>query len=633
VKLGPYEIERTLGEGGMGTVLEGRGPDGRRVAVKLVHGATQERAQRFQREQDLLATLGEEEGFVALLDAGWSERGPYFVMPLVSGGTLLDRLAHGALDTADAVELVTRLAQAMGRAHSKGIVHRDLKPANVLLTADGRPLIADLGLGKHFRAAPAEGALSRTGEARGTLGYMAPEQLEDAKHVGPQADVFALGTILYECLSGVRAFPGESQTEVLMRVIDGRYTPLRRVCPQAPAWLARVVERALSPQPVDRFPDCDALAAALAAARRASHTRGPVIAAAVIVGSAALISLGFVLGAQKTSPASERPPPDLLTPQISPDVPPSPSPPPVPTLRPAWTIQAHEGAVHAVVWADAHERVLSIGQDETLRHWEATSGRALERAPYPPGQPLALITDANETIYYGGEGGQLAMAGFRGQEPRLISANLATLHTIAFFEPKVLMFHGDGKVIAIDRRTRTSGGDGSLDASLLHTPPTFGRRVADGALLSRGELRLVLDQPGGGVWVEHFWDQDRFRDCTLPAEGGEVTAIRMLPAGRRVLVAAESGTISLWDIEAGEPLASTSLGEPAQALALSPRGTRFATATRGQGVQVWDTDSFTRLASHDEGQGDVSALAFSADERALVAGTATGSLLRFDAGD
>src|SRR5205823_14403989 len=136
-----------------------------------------------------------------------------------------------------------------GGAHARGVVHRDLKPENVLFAADGRPLVADLGLAKHFHRVESSISLSLSGAARGTAGYMAPEQMEDAKAVGPPADVFALGAILYECLAGRPTFAGATLVEVVSKACDSRIEPLSAVAPGTPAWLASLVERALACAP------------------------------------------------------------------------------------------------------------------------------------------------------------------------------------------------------------------------------------------------------------------------------------------------------------------------------------------------------------------------------------------------
>ncbi len=270
MRLGPYEILGTLGHGGAGTVFRARAPSGEKVAVKVLHGLDEQRLARFERERRLLGSFTARDGFVPLLDAGKAANGPFLVMPIVPGGTLRERLRKGPWTIEETLSLGRSLAAALARAHERGIVHRDLKPENVLFTAEGRPLVADLGLGKHFdrTAASRSASLSTSGVARGTFGYMPPEQTRDSKSVGPEADVFALGAILYECLAGKPAFAGESGLEILASVASGPGEPLGRARPDVPRWLARVVARALAPDASDRFEDGAALLAALSAPPR-----------------------------------------------------------------------------------------------------------------------------------------------------------------------------------------------------------------------------------------------------------------------------------------------------------------------------------------------------------------------------
>ncbi|MCW8142131.1 MAG: serine/threonine protein kinase, partial [Planctomycetota bacterium] len=252
-RVGPYEVLGPLARGGAGVVLRARSADGREVAVKILRNITPAAAGRFARERTLQAELGLAEGFVPLLDAGVGPSGPWLAMPLVPGGTLRDRLLRGgAMPIAEAIALVRRLAEALARAPARGIVHRDLKPENILFTADGVPLVADLGLAKREGGAPTGISLSATGEFRGTIGYMAPEQMRDAKSVGPPADVFALGAILYECVSGQPAFTGDTVVLVIARLSAGMVEPLASLRPDTPRWLARLVEDCLSRDPARR---------------------------------------------------------------------------------------------------------------------------------------------------------------------------------------------------------------------------------------------------------------------------------------------------------------------------------------------------------------------------------------------
>src|SRR5579883_2736037 len=196
MRIGAYEVTRTIGQGGMGVVHAARGPSGE-VAIKVLRATSAEALARFERESRLHARLGEVAGFVPVIEVGRSPQGPYIVMPLLPGGTLRDRLRTGPLGVEASIDLATQLGLALGRAHAQGIVHRDMKPENVLFDGRGRPFVADLGLAKHFTdetpGASRSLSLSHAGSFRGTAGYMAPEQAADAKSVGPAADVFALG--------------------------------------------------------------------------------------------------------------------------------------------------------------------------------------------------------------------------------------------------------------------------------------------------------------------------------------------------------------------------------------------------------------------------------------------------------
>ena len=312
VKIGPYEVLGVLGRGAMGIVYEVRAPDGREAALKLLLRGDRAALARFERERRLLASLGEEEGFVGVLDSGSAAEGAWLVMPLVPGGTLRKRLEAGPLGVEETIVLGVRLANALGKAHERGIVHRDVKPENVLFTASGRPLLADLGLAKHFDRS-ASGAsrsvsLSAHGEVRGTAGYMAPEQLADAAGVGPAADVFALGAVLHECLAGRPAFAGADMVELLAKLSSGTVEPIGR--PGVPAWLEEVVRRALAADPRARFADGAALARALGA-RKASRTaasrRRRVLAALVpgVLLGAAVLAAAFVPG--RPAPAAPAP--------------------------------------------------------------------------------------------------------------------------------------------------------------------------------------------------------------------------------------------------------------------------------------------------------------------------------------
>ena len=317
--VGGYELLSEVGRGGMGVVYRARSPRGGEVALKLVARPDAEHCIRFERERRLLGSFGEEDGFVPLLDAGIAPQGAYLVMPFLDEGTLRQRLARGPVAVEEALALGRALAVALGRAHAKGVVHRDVKPENVLF-AKGRPLLSDLGLAKHFdRSVPGasqSASLSQAGTAAGTAGYMAPEQADDAKGAGPPADVFALGAVLHECLSGQPAFVGATLIAVLKKVALGVVEPVGRR--DVPAFFAAAIARALAPDPTRRFPDGAAFARALDAPP--SRPLAPVAAGAALAFAGALAGVAWSLWPQ--------PAPAPPAPHASPALPaPEPAPP------------------------------------------------------------------------------------------------------------------------------------------------------------------------------------------------------------------------------------------------------------------------------------------------------------------
>src|SRR5581483_4084824 len=186
--------------------------------------------------------------------SGEAKEGPDLVMPLLQGGTLRARLQKGRLSIEESLRVALRLSRALARAHVLGVVHRDLKPENVIFTDEGDPLVADLGVAKHWDGGTSGSvSLSSTGELRGTAGYAPVEQLNDAKAAVPASDVFALGAILYECLAGRPAFLAPSLVALLAKVEDGEHEPLEALRPETPPWLVAIVERALATEKSARY--------------------------------------------------------------------------------------------------------------------------------------------------------------------------------------------------------------------------------------------------------------------------------------------------------------------------------------------------------------------------------------------
>jgi hypothetical protein len=216
---GRYELGATLGSGASAVVRRAWDRvSGRAFAVKLFHaGASAHDCRRQQREMRALAAL-HHPGLVGLYDGGVEAGRPYIVTDLVEGPSLAERIARRPLDADEVRRLGARLADALAHVHASGIVHRDLKPANVLLGEDGRPRLADFGIARALDGT----AVTGTGYVVGTAAYLAPEQVR-GEWVGPEADVYALGLVLLEALTGRREYPGalvESATARLHRAPD-----------------------------------------------------------------------------------------------------------------------------------------------------------------------------------------------------------------------------------------------------------------------------------------------------------------------------------------------------------------------------------------------------------------------------
>ncbi len=270
LRLGPYKLERRIGQGGASTVWEALDPRlDRRVAIKVLHphlALSKRQVDRFEREARLVASL-QHPGICKLLDVGVEDGLHYLVQELVpEGRTLLDLIAErgtfarGADGIREMAAVMRRVCEAVGAVHARRVAHRDLKPNNILLRLDGEPVVSDFGLA----AITEEEDLGLTSVKAGTPFYLSPEQVEGQSHADVRSDVFSLGVTLYECLSGLRPFDGESAVVVGRKIVEAEPEPLRRLRPSIPADLAAVCSVALEKDPKRRYPDAGAMAADLA---------------------------------------------------------------------------------------------------------------------------------------------------------------------------------------------------------------------------------------------------------------------------------------------------------------------------------------------------------------------------------
>src|SRR5271157_3440419 len=262
-KLGPYEIVSLLGAGGMGEVYRARDSRLKReVAIKVLPQALSLDADRLRRfEQEALATAAlNHPNILAVFDIGTSEGSPYVVSELLEGETLRERLRSGAIAVRKAIDYGVQIARGLAAAHEKGIVHRDLKPENLFVTKDGRLKILDFGLAKLTQADPGSHPSMATvthggteaGLVMGTAGYMSPEQVRGLA-LDPRSDIFSFGAILYEMLSGKRAFHGNTPADTMSSILKEDPPELSETNRNVSPALERIVQHCLEKNPESRF--------------------------------------------------------------------------------------------------------------------------------------------------------------------------------------------------------------------------------------------------------------------------------------------------------------------------------------------------------------------------------------------
>lgn len=258
---GKYELLSEIARGGMGVVYKARQKDlDRIVAVKMIlsnHLATPEQVQRFYAEARAAARL-HDPNIVAIHDVGEHHGQHYFVMEYVAGPSLAQLVRRGLLPAKDAARHLAAVARAVGHLHQEGIVHRDLKPSNILVDGDGQPRVTDFGLAKSIQDnSPA----TSIGAIVGTPGYMAPEQAAGrAGDVGPLSDVYSLGSILYELLTGRPPFQESTPLDTLVQVLEGEPPRPSRLIASVPRELELICLKCLEKDPGRRYPSATALA-------------------------------------------------------------------------------------------------------------------------------------------------------------------------------------------------------------------------------------------------------------------------------------------------------------------------------------------------------------------------------------
>ncbi len=272
-RFGDYELLEEIARGGMGVVYRARQVSlNRIVAVKLMRDsalAGPDDVRRFKVEAAAAAKL-KHPNIVSIFEVGECEGQHYFAMDLVAGGSLAERTRDGVLPPRAAAELSATVAEAVQHAHERGVLHRDLKPSNVLVDSEDRPFVTDFGLARTLEE---DSNLTLTGQVLGTPGYMPPEQATGKGTVGPAADIYALGALLYHLLAGRPPFLGGTTAETLRRVVEDEPVSVRLLNPEVPRDLAAVCEKCLAKRPAERYAAAAEVAADLRRFLRGEPTR------------------------------------------------------------------------------------------------------------------------------------------------------------------------------------------------------------------------------------------------------------------------------------------------------------------------------------------------------------------------
>jgi hypothetical protein len=636
-----YEILGELGRGGMGVVYRARhlGLD-RVVALKVLlaeYDTEPDHLARFRREAEVIARLCHPH-VVQVFAIGDHEGRPFLTLELAEGGSLARRLDANPMHPHEAAGLVETLARTMHEVHQRGIVHRDLKPANVLLAADGTPKITDFGLVKELDRPAGQ---TPSGAVLGTPAYMAPEQADGRPgDVTPRTDVYALGVILYECLTGRPPFQGDTALDVLMQVIADEPVPPGRLRPRVPWDLEAICLKCLQKKPARRFESALALAEELrpfstgAAVRTPPWWRRRRLLGRAVVGLAALLSLVLAVVCLRpllpVRSAATLPPgqaaesyPDKVDPQGAAGAA-TPEPPRVreratglPPREPApsdLSPFSHAGPVLALAFGPDDKTLLGASADGTAHVWDRATGAGLRRfAAHPDGLAAAAFSPDGKVLAAALENQTVTVFEVAsGKKIRRLRAESAV---------GALALAPDGKALA------TGGSEDAAQGPVVHWDLATGRSRRLGG--QPGGVRCLVFCPDGtllaaaGKQGVQVWDLN-----TAEGEGNavylhrdDIRAVAFSPDSKVLATAGEAGRISLSELATGrtvDTLEPQQDGGRVRTLQFSPGGTALASGDEASGVSLWSlaTGKVWRDFAK-ESRPPVRCLSFSTDGRRL----------------
>jgi WD40 repeat protein len=641
-KLPGYTILGELGRGGMGVVYQARqqGLD-RLVALKMIlageyAGATER--QRFRSEALAVARLSHP-NVVQVYEVGEHDGRPYLALEYVAGGTLADRLRGGPLPPREAAAFLEPLARAAQAAHDKGIVHRDLKPANVLLATDGTPKITDFGLAKRLDASAGP---TQSGAVVGTPAYMAPEQAAgQAKEVGPATDVYALGAILYECLTGRPPFQAATPVDTLLRVLSDEPPAPRALNPAVPRHLETITLKCLRKEPPQRYASALDLAEDLrrfqagepirarpvGPMERLGHwcRRNPTIAglaaalalclvAAAVVGTVAAVHFASLAEQAQRSAAESR---QRLVQQY---------------VANGERLAQEDDLYSALAWfAEALD--LDRGDPERERAHRVALRSLLRQVP----QPLDVwcLPDLANPGRAGSPDGRRLLAADGAGLARVWDADAHQPLSPPLEQAGVVRFAAfgpDGRLVL----TANADHDARVWEAETGRPVTpvlaVGQPLKAALLSAEGHRVVTLTEDGQA----RLWDGSAGRPLPgMEGHPGVVLRVAFSPDGRLVVSAGADRTARLWDAVTGRPAIPPLAHHCAvQSAAFHPNGRHLATASdewgRAGELRVWSCETGELLQKYQQ---DASYFSYRPDGKQGLLVTVSGARLVAAPGD
>jgi WD40 repeat protein/tRNA A-37 threonylcarbamoyl transferase component Bud32 len=649
-QFGDNQLLALLGEGGMGEVYRARKHSlDIEVAVKVIKEARLARAQERDRFKDDAKTAAQlnHPNIVHIYEVGEKEGQPFFAMEFCASGSLDDELKDKFLTPMQAAKLVEWLAGAMHLAHQKGIVHRDLKPANILLTktdaVSGICVVADDGTEAHYQPKITDFGLARRLDREcdkqanvimGTPSYMAPEQARgESNQVTARADVYGLGAILYECLTGSPPFKGATPMETIKQVQHRDPVPVRRLQPKVPRDLVTICDKCLEKDPQRRYEDAEKLAEDLRRfqnqepieARPISRAerlwrrarRNPGAAAAIVLAGVSLLTLGLAVlsslfSLQKDEATAER------------------------CLERGQALCGRGKVAHGLLWMGRGLKKVPWYAEDVQDELRLSLAGWMQQV-----NPLQTVLDYKSAVWTVGfspDGKIVAYAGIRGNvrfwdnvNDRALEQELPPtdkVSTLAFSPVDNHLLatgHWDGTVRIWDTRRCVQLHQIIVNNDLRTTYPIralafspHGEKLVIGGEDRRAYLCDVnTGEPLGTPW---------------PHEGGEVWAVAFSPDGHTVLTGCQDGMARLWEVSSqgkGTPLRTFRHDASVSSVAFGPEG-KIVTGSLDGTARVWDVETEQVVGEplfHSE---QVWAVAWNASQNVIVTGCRDGAARIWD---